>query len=305
MMSLLHPALALAVALAAAPTAEDKAAARRFKNEAFQKIAEGSYAEGVSLLRQAHDAVPHPNFLFNIAVVYDQWPGHCAESLAAFQDFFEACPDCKARPTAEARVARVEARCELELELTSVPTGADVELDGAARGQTPLALTLLPGAHQLRLEAEGFEPETRALEVTEAGPRSLSIELQPLTEPAPAPAQVAATAPRPGAGLRTAGWIALGAGAVGTGVGVAHTVLANDAVNEERALRVPGTDPALVQEARNQARDRTALAYVGYGIGAAGVATGVVLHLLAAKKKASAPVSFGTDGRRLLLSGRF
>lgn len=296
----------VALAIALAPTAEDKAEARRFKNEAFQKVSEGSYAEGVDLLRRAHDAVPHPTFLFNIAVVYDQWPGHCAESLQAFDAFFEACADCKLRSTAEVRFEKVQTRCMTDLSVTSEPAPARVTVDEEPGGTTPLRLRLRPGTHRLLLEAEGYEPEARALDLEPGEARELSVTLKALAPPVPAEATAASTGPRPGAGLRTGGWIAIGAGAIGTGVGVAFTVLANEEVDEERELRsTPGVDPADVREARDQAQSDATLAAVGYGVGIAGVATGIVLHVLAGQADRKAKLSLGTDGSRLILSGRF
>lgn len=299
-MSFIH--LAIAVAVSATPSEQDKAKARSSKDQAFQKIAEGSYAEGVALLRRAHDAVPHPNFLFNIAVVYDQWPGHCAESLAAFDEFFEACADCEVKSTAEARVEKVRARCLTQLSVSSTPSGAALQVDDENRGTTPATLRLRPGPHALSLDAEGYDGERRQIHLRAGRPEELSIDLQPR----PSLSSPAAPRRRPGAGLRTAGWAALGVGALGSGLGVAFTVMANDAVNEERALRAtPGVAPQEVQDARSRARDNTAFAYVGYGVGIAGVASGVALQLLSAAKARNAPLALSTDGRRLLLSGRF
>ncbi|MEM1022189.1 MAG: PEGA domain-containing protein [Myxococcota bacterium] len=298
-MSFLPCMLALAMSSASAPDDRAKTEARVLKNEAFQKIAEGSYGEGVELLRRAHQAVPHPTFLFNIAVVYDQWPGHCVESLAAFDEFFAACPDCKVRPTAETRFAKVKARCRSSIELSSRPSGAEVFVDAETRGLTPLRLELRPGRHQLRFQAEGFEPDARELSLDPGQDLELSVDLRALptaTSSPPSPA---------GRGLRVAGWSAIGLGAVGIGLGSAFIVLTNESVNEERALRnTTPVDPVAVVATRDQARDRAVLAYVFTGIGIAGVASGVVLHVLAGKKRAS-KVALGTDGRRVLLTGRF
>ena len=306
--------IAFAAVLAAVPTAKDKSEARALKNAAFQKIAEGSFEEGVVLLRQAHEIVPHPGFLFNIAVVYDQWPGHCAESLAAFDEFFGACADCKARATAEARVERVKERCLARLNITSDPVGAEVTLDGKLRGAAPLDVRLAPGTHRLQLDADGFEPAMRVFELEAGASKELAFALRPVA-PSPAPRKSPPTLDpitaspdfhRPGAGLRRAGWIALATGVVGTGVGVAYWVLRDEALaEEERLTALDGVDAELVRDARSLAQERDTLAWVGFGVGAAGVASGVILHILAGQKARKANLALGSDGRRLLLSGRF
>ena len=314
-MSALAPiTIAAALALGAADTpAEgsspaDRAEARRLKNEAFAKIAEGSYADGVDLLEAAYQAVPHPTFLFNIAVVYDQWPGHCSESLETFDRFFEACDGCKVRATAEKRFTRVKDRCEVELAVTSIPTGSRVVIDDELDGMTPFEAKLRPGRHGLRVEKDGFQAHEEDVLLEPGRDQSLAVRLVPeATEP---PSDLTAAAPPPARGanaLRTWAWVAMGVGAVGAGVGVAYNVMWVSAEDEANELRgQEGTDPLEIAEAQDEARSQAVVAYVGYGVGAVGLGTGILLHVLAGQKaKPDRRVSFGTDGRGVILSGRF
>lgn len=300
----------LAVLPAAAPTEADRAEARRLKNLAFEKISEGSYAQGIDLLEAAHRAVPHPTFLFNIAVVYDQWSGHCSESLAAFDRFFEACADCQVLELAERRFERVKEKCEVALSVRSVPPDALVLLDGGeVEGRTPFDVTLRPGRYRVRLEREGFEPHAEEVQLEPGRDRSLSVSLVPRATEPPRPDLAASAAPgrRPGALLRAWGWAALGAGAVGVAVGTVFAVSSLDTVEEADDLaRDPNVDPSEVAEARDEARSAAVVSYVGYGVGLAGVGTGILLHVLAGKRDREAQaLRLGTDGRGIVLSGRF
>jgi hypothetical protein len=48
----------------------------------------------------------------------------------------------------------------------SEPQGADIYVDGKFVGNTPSALNLAPGSHDLRVESEKRKPWTRTLDVT-------------------------------------------------------------------------------------------------------------------------------------------
>ncbi len=52
------------------------------------------------------------------------------------------------------------------LSLVSVPAGAKVFVDDQVRGVTPLSLeSIEPGTHTIRMELDGYEPQTRSLEI--------------------------------------------------------------------------------------------------------------------------------------------
>jgi len=302
--------VALFTVLASSPlsdaTEAERAEARRLKDEAFAKIAEGSFGEGIDRLEAAYGAVPHPTFLFNIAVVYDQWSGHCEESLTAFDRFFAACDDCSALETAEVRFGRVKEKCEVVLSVETVPDGAGVEIDGELAGSTPFETTLRPGRHRVVLRKDGFRAREEKLALEPGRDRQLSVTLAPRVEEPDLSARAPAP-PRRGGALRAGAWAASGLGAVGVGMGAVFTILALDSVDEEEELRErEGIDPGEVRDARDEARSRATLAYVGYGIGVAGIGASILLHVLAGQKaREDRSLALGTDGRSLVLSGRF
>jgi hypothetical protein len=60
----------------------------------------------------------------------------------------------------------------------STPAGADVDIDGAYRGKTPLLLTdLALGDHQVVLRTEGFQPRKLALKIADRMPIKLATDL--------------------------------------------------------------------------------------------------------------------------------
>ena len=68
--------------------------------------------------------------------------------------------------------------------IDSIPSGADIEIDGAFVGNTPSSIPVTPGSHEITVTKKGFSNWTRKLSVT-GGSVHLSADLDP--EPAPAP----------------------------------------------------------------------------------------------------------------------
>jgi formylglycine-generating enzyme required for sulfatase activity len=66
------------------------------------------------------------------------------------------------------------------LSLSSRPDGASVTLDGAYRGLTPLEVPLAPGApHVLSVSREGYEIDTREVEVAAGSREAIFVDLAP------------------------------------------------------------------------------------------------------------------------------
>ena len=63
--------------------------------------------------------------------------------------------------------------------ITSEPAGADIYVDGKFMGNTPSVLALPIGSRQIRVEAAGRKPWTRALEATAGSRVSLRATLDP------------------------------------------------------------------------------------------------------------------------------
>lgn len=76
--------------------------------------------------------------------------------------------------------------------IESTPAGADIEVDGAFVGNTPSAVAVTPGSHEITIKKKGFSDWTRKLSVT-----SGSVHLSADLEAASTPAQVTAPPPVP------------------------------------------------------------------------------------------------------------
>jgi hypothetical protein len=61
----------------------------------------------------------------------------------------------------------------------SEPAGADIYVDGKFAGNTPSMLVLLPGAHELRIQAETSAPWSRQLEASAGSRVTIHAMLQP------------------------------------------------------------------------------------------------------------------------------
>jgi hypothetical protein len=173
--------------------------AEKHKELAFTLIADGKYAEGIDELERAYQIVPHPTFLFNIAVTYDQW-GHCRDSIEAFERFFHACDGCKLEETAKQRRADVNHRCEVTLSITTRPSGAQLIIDGEVRGRSPLEMRVLPGAHELVASLDDHETTQQPFVLEEGKPASIVLSLRPIAAtstsvPSPPPPIIVVTPP--------------------------------------------------------------------------------------------------------------
>ena len=100
-------------------------------------------------------------------------------------------PKAPKAPEAPTRIGRLLIR--------STPSGASVEVDGVARGVTPLALQELDlGARQIAVSRPGYVSEERRIVLTKARPsRSVEVRLLAPEPPKRAPSAAPETAPRP------------------------------------------------------------------------------------------------------------
>ena len=79
------------------------------------------------------------------------------------------------------------------LSISSSPRGARVQIDGVARGVTPVTISQLrAGAYKVRISHEGYRPVTRTVTLEPGKKVSLGVSL-----PAQAPPKVATPSPKP------------------------------------------------------------------------------------------------------------
>jgi hypothetical protein len=79
-------------------------------------------------------------------------------------------------PAAQA-VGASPVTAQASIAIDSMPTGADIEIDGAFVGNTPSTVSLSPGTHSIGVKKKGFNDWSRTLSVT-TGTVHLNAELE-------------------------------------------------------------------------------------------------------------------------------
>lgn len=67
---------------------------------------------------------------------------------------------------------------QAQLQVTSTPDGADIEIDGGFVGNTPSTVGIAPGQHQLSVKKNGFKPWERKITVS-SGQVNVNAALEP------------------------------------------------------------------------------------------------------------------------------
>jgi hypothetical protein len=306
-------AVALAVLVPAHVTtasADDaKARAQQLFNEGLAAIEKGDPGTGCAKLRESLGLFTVANTLFNVAQC-DEQDGKIASALEHWQRGL-ALLDArdKRAPVAKERIAALEPRVPRLRIVVPVGQGATtVVLDGRELAANVLDAPLLvePGKHELLIRVPGrqerrHEVDLSAGERTEVvatpGPAATSsapTASASASAPQPPPTASATVGPLPpdaGSGLRTAGYVSLGIGGAGF-IAAAVTgglIVANDGRIKEgcpQPASCPSDTFALVEKNRGLLPINAA----AWGVGAAGIAAGAVM-LLVAGRKGGAPTS--------------
>jgi hypothetical protein len=170
---------------AAPPTDDEKARARAFYAEGEELFRKELYAAAIDNFRKAHEIIPHPVNLYNIARAYEKLgdADNCVTGYEAYLDFFRRANSGK-DPSDIVDVRASIAKCQLlrrpEVTIKSDPAGAKIYLDDKTKllGQTPFTMQLDPGRYQLYLTLDGYLPFEEAFEVRPGQPVSLSFKLE-------------------------------------------------------------------------------------------------------------------------------
>lgn len=270
---------------APAPSADPKARAAALSAQAYEMFDQGDWAAGVELLTGAFEAFPDPDLLLNRAVAFEQWGAHCAEALAGYERYFAYCEGrtCAHEDAARKREALYRERCLVPVEVKSEPAGAAVFDGASALGPAPLTLRLTPGEHRLTARLTGYSDVTESVTVHDGQPAAVVLQLA-----APASSAGVATSVGPPAsgvpdrrdGRRIGAYVGLGVGAAATIAGTVFLFAHLDA-RDERNSAAGDTSVSLARlDALEEDANRDwALAWTGFGLGAAGLGTAAALFL--------------------------
>ncbi|MEO8178726.1 MAG: PEGA domain-containing protein [Deltaproteobacteria bacterium] len=262
--------LATAAAITLVPTRSsaaeaaksERAVARRLVVEGDSFFARRNYARALERYAEAYRVMHVPTV--GVEVVKAQRAlGKLVEATQTAREV-AALPEQSGEPAVfdQARLQAAQDVVSLSgmtpaLLLDVAPRGAPfaVQIDGVSpAGETPFLLN--PGAHQLRVSADGYRSVEQAVTLQEGERLTLTVQLFP--DPAHAPPGVAST-------------------------GVASTGVANT-----RAEPKPTTPAAAASHGAHASRGRT-LGWVGIGVAGVGVASGTFAGINALQTKPDCP----------------
>ncbi len=280
-MKLLALLLVLATPALGQSLGPEAPADRRYQR-GIKLFEEGRFALAAQEFRVALELLPgSARLVYNLARSLES-AGQLERAIETYQLYLRLAPKAGDRADVEGFVRALGKELERQrgaVLVSTEPEGAEVfvDEDGSA-GRAPLSLRLAPGRHVLRLEAEGHRSEVREVQVEAGGSSAVSVTLAPVPAPDPEPEVVAVA--DPGMSARDlAGWSLLGAGvALGAVGGVFYAVSAETAEEGDAEGIARSRHTALESDFSTQ----QALAWTGFGLGAALLATGTTLLLLPA-----------------------
>ena len=91
---------------------------------------------------------------------------------------FQPAQPVSATPVAAVPNPAPATAAQTQLQVTSTPDGADIEIDGGFVGNTPSTMGVAPGQHQLSVKKSGFKPWERKITVS-SGQVNVNALLEP------------------------------------------------------------------------------------------------------------------------------
>lgn len=277
---------------ASAPKPDESAkqeAKRRFEH-AIKLYEDADYALALAEFERVYELVPDYRVLYNVGQVNIQL-GRYARAFRMLHEYLdrggsEMPPDRRRAVQAdlEALAAKTAA-----LEVQAKPDGAEITLDGAVVGTSPLVEPLVVdvGEHALQLRAAGYVTQSRRLVLAGGDRRPVVVELEPnpvsapqppvAVAPVPVSAPVAKTqvdmSPSPRAAEKprwlTMGWVGTGVLAASSAVAFGLGASAASHLSDLRSSR--GHTRAELDDAKSRAQTRLLVADV---LGGAALAAG-------------------------------
>ncbi len=298
--------LAVVLALQSVPAlaGPDDAKAKKLFDEARDLAKANKWPEACEKLAASKTLSPRMLTTYRLADCHERI-GKTASAHAGFveaADLAKATGDSTKQQDALDRAKKVEgklARVTLELPADEPAIAIKIDDVAIAAALAREKLPLDPGEHTLVATAPGKESKTVTFTVPE-GPSVTTVTVPPLVgetkkvekkvEEPPPPPPIEEPRPASGSGLKTVGFVALGVGAVGLGVGTALGLSAKSLDGDAEELCTARGCSAEGKQLNDDARSRGNLATVVFTAGAVIAVTGLVLVLVAPSKK-SEPVA--------------
>lgn len=290
--------------------AQEVAAAEALFERGLAAMEMRDFATACPAIEESYRLDPRAGTMFTLAECENQ-RGRIATAATRYEDylsFFARLPaDLQAKQGERAAVAAqqrdaLRARSP-RLTITApalLPAGASVTLDQVelSRPSWGVALPVDPGEHVVRLEAPGHQRVEKTTAMREGQAITVQLELGPATA-APGvalppavvpPAPPLATPSRRGDGLtdvQTGGLVLGGIGVAGVGVGAVfglitmrHASTVSDACDPEATDGTTLCNGPEGPDAADAAWTTGAVSTIGFGVGAAALAGGILLFVL-------------------------
>lgn len=260
----------------------DSAAELEAKGQALAK--DGQFSAAIDAFKAADRIEPRAGHACMIALAYTRrelWP--------QAEIFLDAChqranasdplPDwvALAEQTLKERLASANVAAITIAVSPNVPATIAVSSFAPDEKFAPRTIHLAPGRHVVTVEAAGFAIAEQAIDVADRSPRTITIELQaPHHEPPPRNPPVPTVVEKHHSNLP---WIVVGAGGAVALAGLAVDLFAVQPVRDKL-----NTDSIDVYNQYSSSFDHRRTAAIAlYAVGAAAIATGLVLHFTVLK----------------------
>lgn len=303
----------LALAAGAPPArGDDVAEAKAHVRRGAELYRAGKWRDAIAEFEAAYRLKPHGAIHFNVAQCREklgEWPG----ALRGYHDYLREVPDAQDRAAVRATIRRMEERLAAAgvqaLLVYSDPPGAEVRLDGRARGTTPFHTVLPPGTYAVAVALEGHEAVAEEVALAPGASRAVDLVLRPVPKaqrpaasaappagaaaakpptdlhvepPAPGAAApvVATEAAAPGQKRRVYTWVAAGTAVAAAAAGAYFGWAAQQ---DADAVDDVVNDGSLAQSTARDAESKARTANVLYAVSGAAAAAGITLFFVEGK----------------------
>jgi hypothetical protein len=288
----------------AAPTDSDRTTARELAREGYDALEQKKYAVAEDRFRRADALVHAPTIVVDharalvgmgrLVEAYERYALAIREGVAsdAPASWKQAVSD------AEREIEAVKPRLAWLVINIEGPEEPRVTVDGR---EVPIASlgarrATNPGKRKVRVTADGFvsggrivmlkEGEQQAITITLDRPESVELPETAAPPDSPSGQSAQSSSPLP--------WIAFGVGGAGLAVGSVTGIMAlsvhsdlSESCPEGKCSPSDESEQARMQDDRSEYHTLGTVSGIGFGVGLAGVATGVVLLLTSPKAEAS------------------
>lgn len=282
------------LALADEPNAQDRTTARQLATEGYDALQARDYALAADRFKRADALVHAPTLLVDLGRSYIGL-GRLVEAYEAFQQVLRegVAPDApqpwhQALMRARAEATALEPRLAWLTIHVEGPDTPHVTLDGHELSHASLDTrrAVDPGRRNLLLEAEGYFPAERSIDLDEGETEEIQVALQPdpnYVPPSPARAGQPGLATRPApsdegsSSQRMPAYLAYGVGGAGLLLGGVSTAIMLTARADLEEVCQNGECPETSASDLSKYHTYGTLAAVGFGVALAGAGVGTYL----------------------------